>query len=141
MTARPEAAPAEPAGWLAPPRAYAQRRRRTLLGLWLVSTIAVAIGSLVPELAPPEGRVGFMPIDKLIHIAAYAGLAFLPQVGIVRLKPATFGALFMILLGGGIEIAQGFTPGRDGSLGDAITNALGVLVGIALGLVMRPRLR
>ena len=132
------ATPTASTGWSASIQAFIRRRRRTLLGLWLISMVAVVVGSLVPELAPPEGRIAFLPIDKLIHVGAYAGLAFLPQVALARFRPATVAALSMILLGGAIEIAQSFTPGREGSFDDAIANALGVLAGIALGLRMCP---
>ena len=46
----------------------------------------------------------------------------------------------MILLGALLDFAQNFVPGRTFDLYDILANTLGVIIGIALGLLTR-RLR
>jgi len=113
------------------------RHRTALLVLWPLAVVAVAGASLVPQLAPSGGSFLFLPIDKCIHFAAYAGLAFLPQATLLRPDWARLGALSMAAFGVAVEIAQSYVPGREGSVGDAVINALGVVGGIALGMALR----
>jgi len=74
----------------------------------------------------------FLEYDKLVHFAAYAGLAFLSLLAFEG-RRGMAAALSMIFLGAGVEILQHFSPGRTPDIDDAIANTLGVLSGIALG--------
>lgn len=120
---------------------FIERWRQVLLMAWLIGCVGIVVGSLMPMLAPPDMSIAVLPLDKLIHFGAYGLTAFLPQIAIGRLALATLAALSMAVLGGTVEVAQSFVPGREGSLGDALINTLGVLGGVALGLGLRLRLR
>lgn len=120
-------------------RVFIANWRQILLVGWSIGCLAIVVGSLMPTLAPPAIRVGILSLDKLIHFSAYGLIAFLPQVAIARSTPATWAALSMAVLGGVVEVAQDYVPGREGSLDDVLANALGVFGGIALGLKLRAR--
>jgi VanZ family protein len=49
-------------------------------------------------------------------------------------------ALSLIALGGMIEVAQSFVPGRFASMGDFVANAVGVALGLALSRLFRASL-
>ncbi|AAS96891.1 vanZ-like family protein [Nitratidesulfovibrio vulgaris str. Hildenborough] len=99
--------------------------RTTFLVLWLVSIGVVVAGSLLPV---PDGPP--VPhIDKVEHLIGYAWLALLPWAAFTRPVAASYASLAMVLLGGGIEVAQHFVPGRFASLADMAANALGVACG------------
>jgi len=100
---------------------------------WIVAVGIVTVGSLLPSLAPP-GDYGF---DKLLHAAGYAILALLPHAAFEKRTAALVCALAMIPLGCAIEVAQGFVPGRDGDVWDALADSCGVLAGVALGARFR----
>lgn len=118
---------------------FIERWRRALMAAWPIGCLAIVVGSLVPALALPEASIALLPLDKLIHFGAYGLIAFLPQVAIERPGAAILSALSMIVLGGMVELAQGFVPGREASLGDVLVNAAGTCSGIAVGLTLRPR--
>lgn len=103
-----------------------------LLGSLLV------LATLYACLRPVTGQPPAFPhLDKLQHFAAYLVLT------------AWFGALLerrrylplavsMLLLGAGIEFAQGaMRLGRDAELSDMLANALGVFAGLGLSLAGR----
>ena len=75
--------------------------------------------------------------DKLQHFLAYAGLSGVGRPAYAAKKYTWALFLGLIALGGALEIAQAFIPGRLPSFGDAVANALGVgggLLIIGLGL-------
>ncbi len=78
--------------------------------------------------------------DKLLHAGAYFGLAFLAVFAFARRETAKWIALSMILLGGGVEFAQRFSPGRDPDILDEIANSCGVVAGLAVGMALRRRI-
>ena len=77
--------------------------------------------------------------DKVLHFSAYTLLAAVPVFGF-PLRTGLPAAAAMILLGAILDLAQNFVPGRSFDLYDILANTLGVLIGIALGLLTR-RLR
>jgi len=62
--------------------------------------------------------------DKALHFTAYFGLAGLATVALDARKQALWAVLSLAILGGVLEILQGFT-GRDPSLYDEVANILG----------------
>lgn len=118
-------------------RALIRRHRRALGILWLVAAVGVAVGSLVPELSPSDRQLVFFGLDKWLHLFAYAALAALPLMALPGRRSALGAAFAMIPFGIGIEIAQNHVPGRLGSIDDAVTDAIGVLLGMAIGLALR----
>ena len=104
------------------------RRAAVVLFVWAVLTVAML--SLLPASQVPAISVW----DKAQHAAAYAalgllgGLGFRPGIGLI----ARLG-----LIGGVLEIAQHFTPGRSPSLLDEVTNILGAAAGVGLAKLLR----
>jgi VanZ family protein len=102
------------------------RYRTVWLSLAWALVFVVALGSLWPGV--PEVASGVS--DKLLHFVAYAGLAFL-FAGTVPRRHWGRVIVGLLLLGGGIELAQEFlTPTRTGEWLDMAANTAGVLAGI-----------
>ena len=93
-------------------------------------TLLVIVASLVPARDLPRLRLD----DKLEHVLAYLALSLwfgglMAPRGYLRL------ALWLLALGGGIEIAQGLMGlGRHAEWGDFFADGLGVALGLALCL-------
>ena len=66
--------------------------------------------------------------DKLLHFIAYFGLSGMASAAVKERSMALKAAAALILLGGGLEIIQGFI-GRDMELYDEVANTLGVFSG------------
>jgi len=92
--------------------------------LLVVLTVAAAIGSLLPQTAPPGNGV-----DLFLHLLFYAALTVLASVASGRLWLA---APMVFLYSAALEGLQGLVPGRDSSIDDLIANAVGVACGIAV---------
>lgn len=74
--------------------------------------------------------------DKVVHLVAYAGLAWL---AIPSFSNTSIWKVFLILVcfGVGIEIAQSLMDfGRQGSLLDIYANAVGVSLGVLFWLII-----
>jgi VanZ family protein len=110
--------------------------RRIAWPLCGVAVIVLIYGSLAPALAPP----GAFQLDKLIHLVAYGGLAAVACLPCDRAKLGLTIAVMLIALGGMIEVAQSFVPGRFPSMGDFVANMIGVMLGVALSRLLRPSL-
>jgi len=70
--------------------------------------------------------------DKALHFTAYFGLSLMTTIAVRANRNALWWALGLVLLGGSLEIIQGFT-GRDADIFDELANTVGVLVGLGLG--------
>ena len=105
--------------------------RQWILAGWLTLVLAVALLSLVPAAAPP----GDYGIDKILHLFAFLALAAMPAVVLAETRPILLAALFLIIVGGGIEVAQSFIPGRVAAGLDLAMDVVGVVLGVALGRV------
>ena len=100
--------------------------------LTLAATLTLTVAMLWPLEAPgPEGS------DKLVHLVAFAALAFpLARTGRFGLLPVFVGAS---AFGGAIELIQP-SFNRSADLNDWVADIVGVVLGIGLGLLYR-RLR
>lgn len=79
-------------------------------------------------LTPGDGTPGMFPqSDKIQHLAAFAGFAWL--VYAAALRPAWVWWAGLLAYGLAIEWAQSHTPGRQASLADALADAAGVALG------------
>jgi VanZ family protein len=78
--------------------------------------------------------------DKALHFIAYFGLAAMAAAGFKNRRPVLLASLGLIVLGGVLEIVQGFT-GRDMSFYDELANIVGVITGAALARAIIERLR
>ncbi|MET0756342.1 MAG: VanZ family protein [Pseudoxanthomonas sp.] len=103
---------------------------RLWLGLWWLAIAALIVVCLVPldGLPPlPENS------DKVEHLAGYFMLAA-AGVQLFRGRMLLLAAFGLVLLGIGVEIAQGFTAYRSSDAYDAVANTIGVVLGMATAL-------
>ena len=97
--------------------------------LTLIVTLILTVAMLWPMDQPPPTPEGS---DKLVHLAAFAALAFpLARTSRVSLLLIFIGAS---AFGGLIELIQP-TFNRSADLNDWIADILGVMLGIALGSI------
>ena len=72
--------------------------------------------------------------DKLLHLIAYTGLAFLPPLFLKEKRLVFRCVLFLILWGILMEGAQAMVPNRSPSFWDLVANTAGVALGTWLGM-------
>lgn len=106
------------------------RWRRFWLGLWIFGMLL----GLYLSLRRGGDELPLIPhLDKLIHATGYAILASLAVCLFEKPGPRWRALLWVILLGGLIEIAQGLLPtGRMMEAADFAANTLGAGIGAAL---------
>ena len=104
--------------------------------LFLASLIFVFIGIAILSLLPPKSIEKIGEHDKINHFIAYAVLSL--NVGLVVKKLKTYLLCLPLLIGYGIllEYCQGFVPGRQPSILDAMANSIGVFVGFVVFLLL-----
>ena len=104
------------------------------ISLTIIVTLTLSVAMLWPLEAPPPAPEGS---DKLVHFIAFAALAFpLARTGRFGLLPVFIGAS---AFGGVIELIQP-SFNRSADLKDWVSDIVGVVLGIGLGLLYR-RLR
>ncbi|MEO0781423.1 MAG: hypothetical protein AAFZ46_06640 [Pseudomonadota bacterium] len=116
---------------------HVERLRNDLLSVFerygvVLSLIALAVitgGSLVPH--ESGGDVG--SADKVLHLVAYA-VAILPLTQ-HKTQTRLIFAIGVLIWSGAIELVQPFV-GRSASLLDLASNAAGLLLGLALGVLL-----
>ena len=107
-------------------------RAPLLAGAWLYAA-AIVFVSLIPK--PPDP--GFAYGDKLGHFFAYGVLMFW-FCYLYRNRHARLAyAIGWVLLGVGLEFAQGATATRSYELADMAANSLGVLFGWGISATLR----
>jgi VanZ family protein len=101
------------------------------LSLWLFwpGVALIVWGELTPN--PPD-LSGVLGWDKAQHFIAYFGLASMATMGLGLNRRLALAILGVILLGGALEILQGYT-GRDPDIFDFIANSIGAVCGTAVG--------
>lgn len=105
--------------------------RRFARWLFLPALAIVVWGELKPGTHGPEAVW-----DKLLHFAAYFGLAGIAAVALGgRLRPALWAAFALAVFGGILEIVQSFV-GRDAEWGDEFANVIGVCTGLGAALLI-----
>lgn len=102
--------------------------RRGWLAAGWAGVLVVVYFSLKPQ--PPE--LAMVHGDKIQHLCAYAGLMLWFVQVISAGLPRARAAGWLVSLGVGLEVAQGFTGYREASLLDALANTAGVCLGWAL---------
>ena len=102
--------------------------RRLCRWAFAISAIAVCILSLIPD----DSLRPYAPQDKVSHLIAYSELAAL---GLLAFRPRPSPAIVLlgvVALGGALEIAQAYVPGRSADLLDFVFNCVGVCIGFVL---------
>ena len=98
------------------------------VGVWTAGLLTSEPPEIGEELLPLEA---YLPVSKLVHVAAYAFLAFcLPWIASRRWRWALLA--FLSLHGAGTEYLQQFVPGRFGQISDVLIDHIGLLLGLAL---------
>lgn len=103
-------------------------RTAFLVGLGLV----VVLSLLPQELVAQETSW-----DKVHHAAAYAALAFAGGFAFEGRRALLWLGLSLLVLGGGLEIAQATVPGRVPSADDVVANLIGIIAGSLLAVGAR----
>ena len=111
--------------------------RRAAIAVFTAGIIAVSVLSLVPRTAMP----GIEVWDKLEHTLAYLALAVTGAIAFPGRRRLAWLGLGLLILGCLLEVTQTFVPGRDGTVDDAVANAIGIGLGLALAGVAGTRLR
>lgn len=99
----------------------------------LLIAVLLALGSLSPSPAPPSAHHG----DLWLHGLAYGSFA---AVAMALFRPIVVPAVAVLAYSLLLEGLQGLAPGRVPSWSDAVANATGVLLVVAVALIGR-RLR
>lgn len=98
---------------------------------FLAGVILVIYLSLFPAALIP---VEVTTWDKANHAAAYAMLAFVGGLSIGTGRPLLLVAVALLILGGGLEIAQAAVPNRTPSPFDVLADAVGIALGISFAI-------
>lgn len=97
---------------------------------WRVAGWALLAAVVILSLVSVPQPVALHGADKFEHVLAYAVLMF--WWGMLEPSRRARWALFLPLLGLGLEFAQQFNPDRFMEWRDALANTLGVALGYAL---------
>lgn len=100
------------------------------LSLWLFwpGMVLIVWGELTPH---PPALGGILGWDKADHFIAYFGLASMATMVLDLNRRLVWALLGLILLGGALEILQGYT-GRDPDIFDFVANSIGTFSGAAV---------
>lgn len=107
---------------------------RLFVVAYMAAMLLVSILSLIPQpqLEAPEGT------DKALHLLAYGVIAGCAGLGFANWDRRILAGTTAIGLGIFLEIAQGAWAGRNASVADALSNGVGVALGLLVAfLVLR----
>ncbi len=106
----------------------------------LYAFAAVVVAIVVLSILPGKDSVPVGHFDKLAHFAAYAAAGLTGMAAFGRLSRVWLLFAALMALGGGLEGAQIFVPGRQAGWGDFIANVAGAGFG-EMAIVMAWNLR
>lgn len=109
------------------------RSRTSLAILWGILTAAVSVYLVLPNRSLPE----VAHFDDICRFSAFAVLSFLPFLAFPRLRNAIYLSLFMAILGLTLEQYRQSVPGRHYSVANMLINDSGVILGFAIGMLLR----
>ena len=110
-----------------PSRHWLARERRWRVAFWLAVAAGIVL-ALWPQPGPQEPW--FTGADKVEHALSFALLRWIGRRAGYRSALAL--AISLLLLGGAIELAQGFTATRTADWFDWLADALGIALGSAV---------
>jgi VanZ family protein len=99
--------------------------------IWRVAFAGVATAIIVLSLWP-GGAGDLAQSDKLAHAIAYATLSACGLLAWPGLAAGAVAVAAAVILGGLLEVAQGFVPGRVRSGADVLANLAGCLAAVAV---------
>jgi VanZ family protein len=105
------------------------------LSFWLFwpGALLIVWGELTPD--PPDLSL-VLGWDKAQHFIAYFGLAAMATMVLGLNRRLIWAVLGIILLGGALEILQGYT-GRDPDILDFLANSIGALFGTLTAILVQ----
>jgi VanZ family protein len=107
---------------------------KLLRALWILGTLAVAVGSLLPASSPEIRAISALPVsDKVIHFSGYMVVAFLAVCAEGRARAWKLCA-GLVAMGIALEFLQELVPGRSSEVLDAVADLGGVLLGLLLAI-------
>jgi VanZ family protein len=109
--------------------------------LFLASLILVFFGIAFLSLLPPKSIEKLGEHDKINHFIAYSVLSLNLGLVVKKLKIHLLYLPLLIIYGILLEYFQGFVPGREPSLLDAIANCVGVGIGFLISSMLLLKLR
>ena len=112
----------------------AKRWLKRMRLLWLGGMVIAVVGSLLPFTGLNDSGFG---LDSILHFLLYGFLSFTPLVLIKDRKKAFLIGISMAPLGYILEMTQNFSPVREFSAMDLLSNNLGVIVGLGVGIAVR----
>jgi VanZ family protein len=118
------------------PHSLSGSGQKRLLGIWFAMLFVVVVGELLPGNSAPVKALTFRLGDKALHMSAYTALAAWPAYT-MRFSTAAVCILSAECMGIALEFAQRFVPNRSFELYDMGANSIGIVLGIALGLLLR----
>jgi VanZ family protein len=104
-------------------------------GVFLIWIILVAVMSLTPTPDPTKDMS-----DRIVHFIVYFITTSLFYFAFIR-EGAGFivvTAVFVFVYSTGLEVAQAFLPYRNFSIGDIISNVVGIAAFIAIITLIQP---
>jgi VanZ family protein len=105
--------------------------------LYILSFAVVLIGIGVLSLMPPSSGIELGEHDKWNHFIAYLVLSL--NWSLIENKSKVFwiGIIACFLYGMLLEYLQGFVPGRESSIMDALANTGGIGTGSLIGYIIK----
>ncbi len=106
--------------------------------LWGIGVAALLLAPLPHAAESLVSDIGALPLDKLIHLGLFLGLAgswrrALPPALAGRRRWVAVVILAAVAFGGALELLQTLPAiGRDGEWGDVVADALGALLSLPL---------
>jgi VanZ family protein len=97
--------------------------------LFRISLVFVFLGITILSLLPPKSGVELGEHDKINHFIAYSVLSLNFGIVVANFRKHLIGVPLLIAYGLLMEFMQGFVPGREPSLLDALANSGGVILG------------
>ena len=105
--------------------------------VWLFAIFVVIVGSILPSDSRAMRALDSLQIsDKIEHLAAYAGLAFLPALH-ERRRFVIAAAIGSVALGVALEYVQLYSGWRNFEVADMVADGVGVCVGLVTGVATR----
>jgi len=113
---------------------------------WVACSLTLMVTIVALSLLPGDAwivRVTPQPVQKMLHVAFYAVLAFVLVSAAVEFDMTRRTAIPLIVvgaiaLGAVLEWLQSFRPRRFRRMADVIRDAVGVTLGIAIWLLAHP---